>query len=189
MAGVLIAALVRTTGAWQSRAIFALLGASWLWVASGYHYARYSNINWVATYFAMAFALEAVLLVVIGAAQAVRIRPTGRWSCAVAAGLVIFGVVVQPLVGPLLGRAWSAVEIFAIAPDPTVVVTLGVLILASGWLKWLLLPIPILWCLVSGATAWAMHAPEASLMPAVAALALVAALVRSDRSGPRKRPR
>jgi Family of unknown function (DUF6064) len=178
LAGLLTLVLFRSPGVWQTRTIFAVLGASWLWVAWGYHYARYSTINWVATYYAMAFAFEAVLLIVIGVGQGLRIRRPGGWSGAVPAGLVVFGVTVQPLVGPLVGRAWSAAEIFAIAPDPTIVVTLGMLSLACGWLKWLLLPIPILWCLISGATAWAMHAPDAALMPVIAALALVAALSR-----------
>lgn len=84
----------------------------------------------------------------------------------------MFAVALQPLIGPLVGRPWSQVEIFAIAPDPTVVATLGVLIHISGWKRWLLLPIPLLWCLVSGATAWVMQSADAALMPLAAALAI-----------------
>jgi hypothetical protein len=87
-------------------------------------------------------------------------------------GLVIFAVVLHPLIAPLVGRPWSQVEIFAIAPDPTVVATLGVLIHISGWRKWLLLPIPLLWCLVSGATMWVMQSADAASMPVVAAVAI-----------------
>ena len=150
-----------------------MLAASWLWVAWAYHYVRYASINRAATYFAAAFALEAVVLIVLGVGRELVLRPPAGWIRWAGIGLVAFAVVLQPIIGPLVGRAWSQVEIFAIAPDPTVVVTLGVLVLASGWAKWPLLPIPILWCLVSGATAWVMETPDAGLMLFVAALTIV----------------
>jgi hypothetical protein len=79
---------------------------------------------------------------------------------------------VAPLVGPLARRPWSQVEIFAVAPDSTVLATLGVLIHISDWRKWLLLPIPLLWCLVNGATTWVRQSADATLMPIAAALAI-----------------
>ena len=39
----------------------------------------------------------------------------------------------------------------------------------------LLWPIPVLWCLITGATLWTMEAPDAWLMPAAALLAMAAA--------------
>jgi hypothetical protein len=182
LTGLAILVLLRNPDPWQSRVISALLGASWLWVAWAYHYSRYASINWVATYFAATFALEAALLIALGVGRGLVLRPVLRWTSWAGIGLVAFALVFQPFIGPLVGRAWSQVEIFAIAPDPTVVATLGVLALASGWPKWLLLPIPILWCVVSGATAWVMKSTDAALMPAVAILVLfvgtVSALVR-----------
>jgi len=179
--GLAILALLRKPGAWQGRTVSFLLAASWLWVAWAYHYSRYASINWVATYYAAAFELEAFLLIAVGVGRALALRRPYRWSGWVGIGLVIFAVALQPLIGPLVGRSWSQVEIFGVAPDPTVVGTLGVLVLASGWPKWLLLPVPILWCLVSGATTWVMQSPDAALMPAAVALAIVA-VGRSARS-------
>jgi Family of unknown function (DUF6064) len=171
--GPTILALLVNAGPRQGRIIGALLVGSWLWVAWAYHYGRYASINWVATYFAAAFVLEAVLLIALGVGRGLALRSPARWTSWVGIGLVVFSLVLQPLIGPLVGRPWSQVEIFAVAPDPTVVATLGVLTLARGWPNWLLLPIPILWCLVSGATVWVMQSPDAALMPVVAALALV----------------
>ena len=174
-AGILLLALLRSPGLWPSRTIFAVLGACWLWVAWGYHYARYASINWAASYFAMAFAVEAVLLTALGVGRGLVLRPPARWVRWCGIALVVFGLAVQPLIGPLVGRPWSQTEILGIAPDPTVVATLGVLALASGWPKWLLLPIPILWCLVSGAITLAMRSPDAWVMPVAAALAFATA--------------
>jgi len=47
------------------------------------------------------------------------------------------------------------VEIAGTAPDPTAVATLGVLLLARR-VPWLLVPVPVLWCLYSGVTWWAL---------------------------------
>ena len=51
------------------------------------------------------------------------------------------------------------------APDPTAVATLGVLLLASGRGRWSLLVVPVLWCAISGATLLAMKAPDFWILP------------------------
>jgi hypothetical protein len=56
------------------------------------------------------------------------------------------------------------------APDPTALATLGVLLLAGARPLWLY-PIPVVWCLVSGATLWAMDASGAAVVPLAALLA------------------
>lgn len=57
-------------------------------------------------------------------------------------------------------------EIFGIAPDPTALGTLGLLVLAEGAprTRRALLVAPLLWCLLSGATLLAMGSPEAWIM-------------------------
>ena len=61
-------------------------------------------------------------------------------------------------------------------PDPTAATTLGAMLALSPKPPWLLLPIPLLWCAVSGLTLWALQDPGASWAPfafIVATLALV----------------
>jgi hypothetical protein len=87
--------------------------------------------------------------------------------------------VLQPLIGPLLGRAWAGVELFGLAPDPTATATLGLLLVAEeSWTLWV---VPTLWCLAGGATLWAMAAPDAWVTPALATVALVTRAVRRRR--------
>jgi len=116
---------------------------------------------------------HALLLVWIGLIRnQLSLRP-GR-DAAGAAGLCIFvlALFAWPLVGRLSGRPWTQAEIFGIAPDPTAVATLGVLI-AADRTHWELLVVPLLWSGISGATLWAMQSPEALLSPAAALLAFV----------------
>jgi hypothetical protein len=94
--------------------------------------------------------------------------------------LVLFALAAQPLLGPLLGRTWSGVELFGIAPDPTVLATLGVL-LSADRIRFLLLAIPLAWCAIAGATLWAMQAPDALIMPAAGLLTLILAICKAWR--------
>ena len=62
LAGVTILVLMRSHAPWRGRLIAAMLAACWLWVAWAFHWQRYATINWAASYFAVGFAIEALLL-------------------------------------------------------------------------------------------------------------------------------
>jgi hypothetical protein len=156
----------------HGRIVAVLLAACWLWVAWAHLFTYYATINWAAPYAAAAFVGEALLLALIGAAGRFSLSARARPAGYVGLGLYTFALAIQPLIGPLAGRSWSQVEIFGIAPDPTVVATLDVLLRATARPLWALLPIPVAWCAVSGATAWAMGAPDAWVMPIGGILAL-----------------
>lgn len=159
----------------RGRAVAGILAAGWLWVAWAWLLQRYDTINWAARYLAAGFALQALLLLWTGAVRdRLRFRPRGTPAGWTGLAMVGFATGVQPLIGPLAGRAWMEAEIVFLAPDPTVMATLGAL-LAAGRTAWTLLVVPLAWCAVSGATLWAMQAPEAPLMPAAAVVTLVLA--------------
>lgn len=174
--GLLILTLVRKRDVRYGRAIAAILAACWLWVAWAFLFVRYDTINWAARYFAIGFAIEAALLVWIGLIRdRLLLQPRADLVSKAGLGILLFALFIHPLIGPLIGRPWSQVEVFGIAPDPTAVTTLGVLLTAQPH-NWPLLIIPLLWCVISGATLWAMQSPEAIVMLGLAALgALLAA--------------
>ena len=103
-----------------------------------------------------------------------RLRPSRDLAGMTGLCIFLLALLAWPLIGPLVGRPWVQAEIFGIAPDPTVVATLGVL-MAADRTRWELLVIPLLWCAISGATLWTMQSPDALLMPIVALLAVVLA--------------
>ena len=155
---VMMALVVRQPSA-SGRSIALILAILWAFVGWSFLWNRYATINWAAAYVAPAFALEALLLLVIGmllnGLLFDRRGPAG-WTGYV---LLAFALAGQPLLAPLQGRVWAASEIFGIAPDPTAIGTLGFLLLARGKFLSLLLPIPVLWCLLSGITLRTMGAP------------------------------
>jgi hypothetical protein len=181
--GVLAFVLLWRKDRWRGQVIAAGLAACWLWVAAAFHLERYAAINWVAPWFAGAFAAQALLLIWFGVVRN-RLAPTaapsgGRYA---AAALLMFALVLQPLAGILTGRPVAGAEIFGIAPDPTVAATLGLALLAPGFARWILLVIPLAWCAVTGATLHAMDAPEAVMMPLLGLVAIAGAF-----AGPRRR--
>ena len=130
--------------------------ACWLFVAWAYLLERYDSINWAARYFAIGFALQAALLAWTGVIRD-RLRFDVRDVTArIGLALIVYALAIHPLIAPLTGRPWTQAEIFGLAPDPTAIATLGVL-LAADRPRWHLLVLPLLWCAISGLTLWTME--------------------------------
>jgi hypothetical protein len=152
--GLAIVALLIGHRAHRDRIIAGLLAVCWLWVAWAFLYQRYAQINWAATWFAAAFAFEALLLgVFAGRIVFSPPRGTGFW---IAVALIAMAVVGYPLLAPLVGRPWTTAETFGVTPDPTAIATVATLVLVRGRDRWLLLIVPLLWCAITAATLWAM---------------------------------
>lgn len=169
--GVAILALIRRGGAGAPRWTLTILAGCWIFIGWAFHWNRYATINWAATYVAAGFALEALLL--LWAAWRWRLSFTPRTHLGL--GVVVFALLAQPLIGPLLGRDWAQIELFGISPDPNAIATLGVLALITGRAAWVLWIIPLLWCAFTSVTLWTMEAPDAAVTPVTALVALAAA--------------
>ena len=180
--GVGILALLLLRGAPRGRSIAAILAACWLFVAIAFHAHRYATINWAAVPFAWASGVEAALLAWVGIVRG-KISvdppsdPPGRGGLAI----FLFALLLEPAVGPLLGRGWKGIEIFGTAPDPTAIATLGILLLARVRHRWLLMAIPGIWCAISGATLLALKAPDFWVPPVAAAVSAFPALWQTRR--------
>jgi hypothetical protein len=181
--------LVVTAMAWRGspaagRVVGLALAVAWALSGWRFHWHHYATINWAAPWFAVGFALQALLLMwaattdrlVYGTAPATR-------RC-VGVALVALALVVQPATALVLGRPWTQVEVVGLFPDPTAVATLGLLVAAQR-AHWTLYPLPLAWCVISSLTLHTMAAPDA-IMPAVAAVAALLALVASREAIPRR---
>ena len=155
--GLAIVALLIGKRGHRDRIIAGLLAACWLWVAWAFLYQRYAQINWVATWFAAAFAFEALLLVGLGIFAGRTVFSASRGTVFwIAITLLAISVVAYPLFAPLAGRPWTTAETFGVTPDPTAIGTLATLVLIRGRIRWLLLVVPLLWCAVAALTRWAL---------------------------------
>lgn len=158
-----------------------LLAVIWVWVAWEFHWKRYTPINLAAPYFAGLFVLQAIALVAVG--RGARKPPPAVLPGRLGMALTIFGLLVQPLIGTALGRPLVQLQVFGIAPDPTVVATIGFLFLFNA--GWLLFLAPLCWLLASAATLYTLESPEAWVILAVFVLTVGGLIARRrDRSLP-----
>ena len=148
-------------------------GAAWLWAGWQFVALRYGTLNWAAPGLAWGFYAEAVLLAALGLSGRLALRRNGPGVLLLAAALLAW-----PLLAPLGGRSWREAEVFALAPDPTAVATLGLLALAARD-RWAALAcaVPALWLAFSAFTllalgAWQGWAVLAALAAGLAARAL-----------------
>ncbi len=133
------------------------LAAAWLWVGWAFLWERYATINWAASYVAIAFSVQAVLL----AGMALRPRqpapPPGRHARGLGALLAAAGLL-YPLLGLALGRPWVQAEVVGMTPEPTALFTLGLLLMggqpSTRTGRALLFYIPVLCLLMGAATGW-----------------------------------
>jgi uncharacterized protein DUF6064 len=160
-----IAVLLRREEEWRDRAIAGLLAVWWVWVAIAFHFQRYATINWSARYFAALFVIQALLLAWFGVVRGrLRFRLSREPAVHMAAGLLLFALVLEPIAGRIAGRAWRQVEMFGLTPDPTAIATLAFLALSTARPHQALIVIPAVWCAIGAATLWALGSPEAWLV-------------------------
>ena len=170
-AGVALVLCLLRGGARAGRLAAVLLALAWLAVAWGYFAKRYATIHTAAPYFALAFALQAVLLLWLASRRtAPRLMEPAGTLARLALAIPLLALLAFPALAPLAGRPWTQAELFGIAPDPTAAFTLGALLLwRAPWALWIL---PLLWCAVTGATLMALGSRQAWVLPLAALLAL-----------------
>ena len=174
------AALALVALAWRrarhaGRIVALGLALAWGVIAWRFHWERYATINWAATYFAGAFALQALLLAWTGLVGGLDYGGTSRRRRYAGLALIVTALAVVPFAALAAGRPWRQLEIAGLSPDPTAILTLGLLLIARRAHPGLYV-VPVLWCLASGLTLWTMKAPDA-FIPVLAALVAAAAVV------------
>lgn len=176
--GALVLAFVLRPCKGSDRLIAAVLAAAWIFVGWVFLMIRFEPVNWAVVYVMPAFMLQALLLVLLGSVtRHLRFRAGKRPPEIVGLALFIYALFLHPFAAPLFGRPFEAAEVVGIAPDPTAIATLGLLLTVSTTrLTWLLMPVPLAWCLISAATLLAMNATDAWVLFAAASIAILSCL-------------
>lgn len=152
--GVLAVIALWLRGPLAKRVILSVLALLWALNGIGYHFVFFAEINPLATAFAAFFVLQSILF-----AASVLIPNDLRFEVGLnfrsAAGLsfIVYALLIYGLLGYWAGHGLMAGPLFGVAPCPTTIFTIGMLLLARGrWVGWLSI-IPFLWSLVGLAAA------------------------------------
>jgi len=159
------------------RAVAGLLAAAWAWVGIGFQIRTAGQIDFMAPVYGGFFVAQAAALAWVGVRNwpsrtGARDDPAARLG----ATLAVFAIVGYPVVAVLTGRSWPELPIVGLAPDPTAMLTLGLLLVARPVCAYLL-AVPALWSLVAGMTALSLGTPERLVLPIAAAVVLASTLL------------
>src|SRR6056297_3331270 len=169
--GVAAVGLVFVGLPWADRAISLILTFFWAFTAIVYHWLHFSEINRAAWIFGALFLLAAAVFFVEGAIRS-RIRfaarsDPGGWTGAM---LIVYGLVAYPALGLIWTHPYPQTPLFGVAPCPTTIFTIGILLLATHRRPRMLAALPLVWAIIGASAAILLGVPEdLGLLIAVAA--------------------
>lgn len=175
----LVAVVVAFTG-WHgaNRVTGLLLGVLWIWTGVVFFGGSLAPFHFAAEWLAGVFVAQSLMLMfaltLMG--QARFGWPGGR-AGGVAVVLIAYALAGYPaLAWVLAGTPWTQLQVVGVAPGPTVLLTLGLLLLARPQAPLILAIIPLLWALVTAYMAWGLDLPL-EYLPAVLGFASFAVLL------------
>ncbi len=150
-----------------ARFVGVALATTWAWVGAAWHLTQFAPINFAAPLYGGLFIAEAALFAWTGGVRgrlSLRFQADARgW---VGLGLAAYGLIAYPVIFLALGDGCQGTPLVGLAPVPTTLFTLGVLLLVEGRTPWHLLAIPLAWSLIDGATAYVLGTLEDLVLPA-----------------------
>lgn len=155
------------------RLILSILALMWAWNGVGYHYLFFTTISPAAKLFAGFFVMQAILFAAGAmAANGMHFEIGRDLRSFSGVAIIAYAMLIYPILGIRAGHGLLAGPMFGVAPCPTTIFTIGMLLLAHGkCLVWLSI-IPFLWSLVGLAAAVQLGIPEDFGLP-IAGFALM----------------
>ncbi len=142
-----------------------------------FHFKYFAELSPIGTVFGWAFLIQILLLLVWGFLQSSTesFRPTVHAITGIS--ISAFALIGYPLLTKGGEWGWQGAEIFGMAPDPTICLCFGAILLAARPLwSLLLLPIPLLWSFATWATLDTFESNYAFVLPLVALITLAATI-------------
>ncbi|WP_018993657.1 MULTISPECIES: DUF6064 family protein [unclassified Thioalkalivibrio] len=173
-------ALALVGGRGAGRVVGLLLAVMWVWIGVVFIGGVLAEFHFWAGRLAGVFVAQGLMLLF---ALTLLGRHGFGWPGGVA-GLVAIVVMAYAMVGHallevlLLGVSWAQAQYVGVAPGPTMLFTLGILLLAQPRPSLILAIIPFLWALVTAYIAWELGIWLEYLPAALGLIAFVLLLVR-----------
>ncbi len=181
--GCAIVDMIRRPRVNSDRLVCGLLAAGWFWIGSIYYGEHIAGLSWAAWISAAAFTVQGVLLLVLGTVRnsiSLRYERNAMANCGL--GFMLFALFGYPAIAAANGIPLTAAPVFGFAPDPTILLTFGALLIAKGRMSLILFVIPLGCAAANGVSAWLIGLPADYIMlpAAIGALALMVKKTRSS---------
>lgn len=178
--GLIVLAAVLRHFPKSDRIAAAILAIFWIWVGYVFHWQTFSGINFVAPVLAVLFLLQGLLLLWSGGIRGnVSFQFESGIVGWIALILILGGLVFHTLASVAVGHAWPGLAVFGTSPNPTLVFTLGVLLLGRPRVPWHLMMLPVLWGAVVSVGSWFLGIWDALPVALATAAAVVLTFVRN----------
>jgi hypothetical protein len=159
--GVVAVVLLFSGKNWASRIITTILAIFWTLTGVGYHWLFFSEISRAAILFGGLFLVAALIFFVEGTVRD-RVRFGVSWNFQgwAAFVLVLYSLAMYPVLGLIATHPYPETPLFGVAPCPTTIFTLGLLVIASHPRPLLLAAVPVLWAVIGGSAACLLGVPQ-----------------------------
>ncbi|MEM7406308.1 MAG: DUF6064 family protein, partial [Pseudomonadota bacterium] len=154
------------------------LGIIWGFVGYAFVSHQYGPIFPYAEYLAWGFGWQAAVFVLLAFEQnMLEWQFEEGFRTTLGIGTLLFSLYLNPLLFLFSERSFTSIELFAVAPDPTVLATSALLLLLGGTGRWLLMPVALVWSVFSLLTLWALGIYALVFAPALSLGCIGVALV------------
>ncbi|MES2981274.1 MAG: DUF6064 family protein [Verrucomicrobiota bacterium] len=141
-----------------------------------FHFQLYAELTPVGKIFGWGFLMQILLILIWGFVTKSRETFRPKVPIIIGALIAVFGLI-YPVLALITERKWLGAEYYGMAPDPTVCFFFGIALMCARpiWF-FLLLPIPLLWTIVTWGTLDTFDVPYALTLPIIAAITVAAGI-------------
>ncbi len=166
VAGLAIPILLTRPTVLARKLAVVLLALAWIVTGLGFMAEYYAPINWPVSYFAYAFVAQAMVLAAVAGVwqPPVRLAP-GHGPGGTLLGLWLLVLVVLPWLTVAATGELAALALFGLTPDLTATGSLLLAPLLPRARRWLVILLPLVWCLFSLLTLYTLDLTLALLVP------------------------
>jgi len=163
------------------RAVGGVLALFWIWVGAAYQLGTMTAVDFAAPLYGALWIAQGLLLTWTGVLRGrLAFRFAGGGAAWAGLGLALFALAGYPLIVVLMGYGWQAMPLVGLAPDPTAIFTMGLLLLTAGRVPPVLIVLPLLWAGVAAMTGWLLGFWLLFAVP-LAVLGAIALLIHKNR--------
>jgi hypothetical protein len=160
LAGLAVLVLAFRRSQWADHLITSILAFYWIWMGALYHIVFFRRINPAALIFGVVFIVQGVLFIVATLRGRLRFGAPLGWRAIIGAVFIVYAMVIYPILGIVSGHSLLDGPLFGVAPCPTTIFTIGILLWAIARVPWYTLVIPLLWSLVGFSAAVNLGVPQ-----------------------------